>query len=320
MLELHKAAQKQEIQQDLLYLIHHLHAADSSSEFLSLDSLAKIELLTAIEKKFAVCLEEHEIAEANTLDDLTEIILAKKKQCKRLGSLLMKQTTNTSISFKKSLLRSIIHRFIREWAHSRFGIEVIESPCLPSEGPFILAANHSSHLDNLALMMGGSFDNYVLLAAKDYFYEPRSVRLFLLKKLFNLLPFERSSVPSAMWNNINRCKAVIKANKNLIIFPEATRSLNGEIQAFKGGCAMLAWELQVPIVPAYIHGTYNCLPKGTNWPKKGKIIVSFGTPIVTKNYVPNGTELHYQYYKMITQELEQQIKQLRDDLYVKEHL
>jgi long-chain acyl-CoA synthetase len=321
MLELRqKVTQKQEIQQDLLHLIHRLDPSGFSSEFLSLDSLAKIELLTAIEKKFGIRLEDHEIARANTLDDLAQTINSKQKQYKRFGAPLMDRQANASISFKTSLLRSTVHRYMAGFARNRFGIEALGREFFPSDSPFIIAANHSSHLDNLALMAaaGGAFDNYVLLAAKDYFYERHSPTLFLLKKLFNLIPFDRNSEPSAMLSNINRCNVAIKANKNLIIFPEATRSLNGEIQAFKGGCAMLAWELQIPIVPAYIKGAYDCLPKGKIWPKKGKITVSFGSPIVMKNYVPSVSELNYQLYKMITQELEQQIKLLGRELYVKE--
>lgn len=321
MLELRqKVTQKQEIQQDLLHLIYRLHPADSSSEFLGLDSLAKIELLTAIEKKFGIRLDEHEIAEANTLDDLAEVIISKQKHYTRFGASLIERAANTPISFKTSPMRSTVHRYMTGFVRNRFGIETLGSTFLPPEGPFIIAANHSSHLDNLVLMAaaGDAVDNYVLLAAKDYFYERRSLTLFLLKKLFNLIPFDRNSEPSAMLNNINSCKAAIKANKNLIIFPEATRSLNGEVQAFKGGCAMLAWELQIPIVPAYIKGAYDCLPKGKTWPKKGKITVSFGPPIVMKDYVPSVIELNYQLYKMITHELEQQIKQLGNELYVKE--
>lgn len=315
-----KVPQKQEIQQGLLPLLHRLHRVDSSSALLGLDSLAKIELLTAIEKKFGIRLEDHEIAAANTLDDLTETIVAKQKQYKHSAASIIDPITHTQISFKVSQMRSTVHRHMAGFVRKRFGIEALGDEFLPSDGPFIIAANHSSHLDNLALMAaaGGTFNNYVLLAAKDYFYERRSWALFLLKKLFNLIPFDRSSEPSAMLNNINRCKAAINADKILIIFPEATRSLNGEIQVFKGGCAMLAWELQIPIVPAYIKGAYECLPKGKTWPKKGKITVSFGPPIVMRNYVSSVSELNYQLYKMITQELEQQIKQLGNDLYVKE--
>ncbi len=321
MLELRpKVTQKQKIQQELLHLIHHLHPDDSPFEFWGLDSLAKIELLTVIEKKFGIRLGDNEIIEMNTLDDLAETILYKQKRDKCVGSSFIEQPANTSISFKTSPIRNTIHQYIAGFTRNRFDIEVHGKAFLPQDGPFIIAANHSSHLDNLVLMVaaGGSFDNYVLLAAKDYFYERRSLTLWLLKKLFNLIPFDRNPHSAAMLNNIRSCKTAINAQKNLIIFPEATRSLTGEIQPFKGGCAMLAWELQIPIIPAYIEGAYDCLPKGKVWPKKGSVTVCFGSPILMTNYLPNASELNYQFYKMITQELEQQIKQLKSDLSVKE--
>jgi len=318
-----KLTQKMEIQRvllELIYKIQPMELPDSSSEHilsydLGLDSLAKIELAGAIKKNFGVVLEDDEIAATNTLDHLTETIVRKQKHSKSVTEEQSPDKSKT-FSFKKNyfadLLRVPFYGFIRGFMRHNFQLEVLGKEHIPANGSFILAANHSSHLDNPSLILASSFnfDDFVLLAAKDYFFEKKSVKLSILKYFFNLVPFDRNSEPSAMKNNIKWCQSCIEQNKKLILFPEATRSVSGKIQPFKGGCALLAYELNLPIVPAYISGAYECLPKGKSWPKKGKITVTFGKPITMDEYRNASDELRYQVYRKITHDLENQIKQL----------
>lgn len=234
-----------------------------------------------------------------------------------MATLHQKDTSIQDTSFDKSLLTHLIrtpaYQLLGFILHHRFKIDVYGREHLPVDRPFILAANHSSHLDSLSLIIAGgfSFDKYVFLAAKDYFFDHKSLRLLLLQVFFNLAPFDRNPTPSAMKNNLNWCRACVVQNKNLIIFPEATRSLNGELQPFKCGCSLLAYELNLPIVPAYIKGAYDCLPKGVFWPKNGQIAVRFGQPLLMEHYAQTTSKLKSQIYKKITHDLEQQIKYLR---------
>ena len=78
---------------------------------------------------------------------------------------------------------------------------------------------------------------------------------------------------------------VLKRGKNIIIFPEGTRSLNGEIGEFKKTFAILSRELNVPVVPVAINGAYDALPRGTHFPKPWKKInVNFLKPILPLNH------------------------------------
>ena len=67
---------------------------------------------------------------------------------------------------------------------------------------------------------------------------------------------------------------------NLILYPEGTRSCNGEIQTFKKGAGLFAVDLGVPVVPAYIEGAHSILAKGKFMPRLGTVTVSFGEPIM----------------------------------------
>ena len=68
-----------------------------------------------------------------------------------------------------------------------------------------------------------------------------------------------------------------------MIFPEGTRSMDGGLSLFKPTFAILAKELQVPIVPIAIKGAYELLPRGKRWPRYGqKVKVHFLPPIVPR--------------------------------------
>ncbi|MFM7423427.1 MAG: lysophospholipid acyltransferase family protein, partial [Elainella sp.] len=73
------------------------------------------------------------------------------------------------------------------------------------------------------------------------------------------------------------------ARTPILIFPEGTRSQTGELQEFQPGLGLLALQLQVPIVPVYLEGTYQALPKGQLLPQRHPIQVSFGQPLEVKS-------------------------------------
>lgn len=64
-----------------------------------------------------------------------------------------------------------------------------------------------------------------------------------------------------------------------MIFPEGCRTLDGSLLPFRNGIGVLATELDVPIVPVWIQGTYEAWPIGQLLPRPGKVAVSFGTPV-----------------------------------------
>lgn len=67
----------------------------------------------------------------------------------------------------------------------------------------------------------------------------------------------------------------------LLIFPEGTRSRDGSLGAFKPGAAALASSAEVPVLPVAVIGAYAAHPRGSNWPKPGRLPVGvvFGEPL-----------------------------------------
>ncbi len=144
--------------------------------------------------------------------------------------------------------------------------------------PFVVVANHSSHLD-APLIMGAlprPLARYLAAgAAGDYFFDVWW-RRGLTALFFNAFPVDRSGKNP---RNIN-AKMLLQHNVPVLVFPEGTRSKDGTMGHFKPGGAALAPATGVPILPIAIIGAHEAHPRGSKWPKSGKpVAVIFGAPM-----------------------------------------
>ncbi len=184
------------------------------------------------------------------------------------------------------------------------------------DSSFIFCSNHCSHMDSAVLMIssGVPFKRFGMMAAADYFFENKRRKTFL-NMLMNLIPIERKASHKAISETIDVCKEFTKSGKrSIIIYPEGTRSLSGEIQKFKRGPAMIAYQLGLPIIPVYIDGTYRSWPKGNVLMKPVKITANIGEPIyperISDNLRDSGNMRSI--YNNITNELWNRIIQLKE--------
>jgi long-chain acyl-CoA synthetase len=149
---------------------------------------------------------------------------------------------------------------------------------LPPKGPFLLAANHASHLDTLAVLaaLGERAEEVALVGARDYFFDSAWKRAILPRAL-PIIPFDREG---DFLEGLRLCREAIGMGRSLLIFPEGTRSRTGALQPFKAGVGVLAVELGLPIVPTAIEGTFAALPAGRALPRRHPVRVIFGPPIL----------------------------------------
>jgi len=150
--------------------------------------------------------------------------------------------------------------------------------------PFIICSNHASHIDSAVLMTasGLPFSDFALLGASDYFFDSWRTR-FLVSRFMNVIPIDRDAQPKSLRRSLAMCENFLQQmHGNLILYPEGTRSPDGEIQTFKRGAGLFAVDLGVPVVPAYIEGAHNILAKGRFMPRPGAVTVRFGEPIMFK--------------------------------------
>lgn len=186
------------------------------------------------------------------------------------------------------------------------------------DAPFLLCSNHTSHADSAVLMTasGRSFRSFALIGASDYFFRSRR-RRWTVSPLMNVIPIDREPRAKSLSACLATCRKFMQqTGGSLILYPEGTRSRDGDIQAFKSGAALFAIELDVPVVPAYIEGTHQILPKGCYVPRTGPVKVRFGEPLEVAR--PRPGELPRERRRRAVEQLTQSIRMLRSRLEAQE--
>lgn len=163
--------------------------------------------------------------------------------------------------------------------YCRLDVEGIEN--VPHAGAFILAANHSSHADTavvFAALPRKLRQRVVAAAAQDYFFD-KGVRQFVARVLFNVVPVPRHSTSAT--DPLRHVVRALREGYGVLLYPEGTRSRNGELGPFRSGIGRLALDFpKVPIIPVWIDGTGKMLPKsGFPIPRPVKVQVRFGEPL-----------------------------------------
>jgi len=183
--------------------------------------------------------------------------------------------------FRASALGSLCFEgFCRSFFKLYCPLIIEEQHRLP-DTPFLLCSNHTSHADSAALMTasGRSFRSFALIGASDYFFRSRRLR-WAVSPFMNVIPIDRDPGAKSLSACLETCRQFMQqTGGSLILYPEGTRSQDGNMRAFKNGAALFAMELDVPVIPAYIEGTHHILPKGCYVPRTGRVTVRFGEPI-----------------------------------------
>ncbi|MCK6511871.1 AMP-binding protein [Myxococcota bacterium] len=148
---------------------------------------------------------------------------------------------------------------------------------IPHNRPTLIAANHASHLDTglVRTALGSYGDQLVTLGAQDYFFKD-DLRRFYFENFTNVVPVDRKG---GFDKSLEAARNVLREGKTLLIFPEGTRSKDGSIAAFKPGIGYLAQEFDLDILPIYLSGTYQSMPKGRAVPTKRKLRAYIGAPL-----------------------------------------
>jgi 1-acyl-sn-glycerol-3-phosphate acyltransferase len=151
---------------------------------------------------------------------------------------------------------------------------------LPAGGAWILAANHASHVDTAvvySVVPRRLRRRLLAAAAQDYFFTG-GLRQISVRMLFNAIPVERDG--QSGHDPLRHVIRALREGYGVLLFPEGTRSTNGEIGRFRSGIGRLgALFPEVPVVPCYLAGTAEMMPKGRALPVPGHVTVRFGEPL-----------------------------------------
>ncbi len=155
------------------------------------------------------------------------------------------------------------------------------------EGPFIFVSNHISQFDIIALQ-----STIPLKTGFVFKKELAKIPLFGWQLLTGPhIVIDRTNAEKAL-KSIHKAKHKMKAKAvSMILFPEGTRSKDGELQQFKRGAFRLAGQVNYPIIPVTIRDSDKLLPKGSLRINKGTIRVTFSEPVMTTKVDTRNDEL-----------------------------
>lgn len=169
-------------------------------------------------------------------------------------------------------LKGVGYRFyVRLKLHGSFD-EVFKS-----NKRLLIISNHASHLDATSIAAAVPFkywDFLFLTAAKDYFFS-NPIFTFFSKHCLGAIPIDRKDKKGEA---VNLCLSLLSQLDQIwmLLFPEGTRSPDGQIQSFRKGVSLFAQKTNTPILFMYIKGNNELWPKGQLLPKPGKLPMYIG--------------------------------------------
>jgi 1-acyl-sn-glycerol-3-phosphate acyltransferase len=188
-----------------------------------------------------------------------------------------------SLRRESGLIGTVLHvlwwSFIRSYLRVYHRLTVIGRENLPKEAPFILVANHSSHLDVLALAAPCPHrlrDRIFPIAAGDTFFESVPVSAFAALAL-NALPLWRKNCDPKDLEELRR--RLVEEPCAYVLFPEGTRTRTGEMAMFKRGIGSMIASTLVPVVPCYLKGAFEAFPAHCRFPRPRKLTLTVGAPL-----------------------------------------
>lgn len=244
---------------------------------LGLDSLDYVMLFTFVEKNFGVHLDEALFAERMVMQDLYDYIAEKRRKSERqhvAWSEIVHHPIDYALPyapFVMLLYKVTLLPLFRLY----FRLSVTGKENLP-EAPCIIAPSHESMLDGF--VVEASLPYGVLKKTFFLAFEVVFGRSFLgmLSSISQMIMID---INNDLRTAMQRTAEPLKRGANVVIFPEGARSRDGKLLPFKRYYAILSKELNVPVVPAMIDGTFEAMPAGKLFPRPAKVRLKYLPPI-----------------------------------------
>ena len=251
-----------------------VHAADHVETDLALDSLDKISLQTFIENTFGTSVGVDEMPGFPNIEALASYVAKQKTRMEAEDVDWHQLLTGSvdSLSLPSSgLAYRIVSRILKGFFCLYNRLKIKGQKNVPAKGACILAPNHQSYADAPLVLAGLSWSEL----GQYYFYATEEhVKSQYRRKMAaqsNVIVMERANLK----NSILKLAKVLREGHRVIIFPEGARTHDGGTVPFKKTFAILAKELNVPIVPVCIRGAFEALPRGSSFMRPEHIEVNF---------------------------------------------
>ncbi|MBI3475801.1 MAG: AMP-binding protein [Acidobacteria bacterium] len=288
---------------------------------LGLDSMQRVELLTALEQRLGGDVPEAQLAEIYSVRDLVDAVLASarrgegstKAAAPAWSTILAEPVTDSEVlslarpQWVAEIFFFMLGRFLQLLWLDLFHLKAKGIENLPEKGPYLLCSNHQSYIDPVvmaSLLPWRLFRQTFALGTSDIFGKgfmrrlARWIRVVVLDPDANLVPAMRAGAYG------------LRQRRILVLYPEGERSDTGKPRVFRKGAAILSIHEQAPIIPVAIEGFYDAWPRHQKWPKFKNLSLVFGKPIVP----PPVSEASEAAYEKLTSDLKARVVEMWQEL------
>ena len=262
---------------------------------LDMDSLKRVELLSAIEEELGVYLDESAMEQGTTVAALARMVDEGSRTPEE------KKFVRWGMSWWCRPLRGLIQRVVifpaLRWL---YGFRVVGASNVEGlEGPVLFAANHCLRLDNGLIIkaMPLRHRRRLAIAAWEELWRNPAYRI-THPLLGNGFPFSKEGAVRASLENMGR---ILDDGWSVLIYPEGELTVGGPMQPFRGGTGLVAVESGIPVVPIKLEILKIGSPTGFPMFRRGDVEVRFGSPFT----FPRGTT-----YEEATTRIEEAVRAL----------
>jgi long-chain acyl-CoA synthetase len=288
---------------------------------LGLDSMQRVELLTALEQQLAGEVPESQLAEIYSVRDLVDAVLASasrgegqaKAAAPPWSRVLSEPVTDPEAlrlarhNIFAEVFFFLLGKLIYLFALDRFHLKTRGLENLPEKGPYLICPNHQSYIDPIvmaAALPWRLFRQSFAVGTSDIFGKGFMRRLagwlcvVVVDPDINLVPAMRAGAFG------------LRQGRILILYPEGERTNDGAPRIFRKGAAILSIHAQAPIVPVAIEGFYEAWPRHKRFPRFTDLQLVFGKPIQP----PPLSEASAAAYERLTSELKSTVVAMWQEL------
>ncbi len=283
---------------------------------LGFDSLMFVELASAIENAGGSISAPERLNEVQDLRELASVVSRRASTAAGRDNTRTEERRSDEEIAVPSLISSAGNKAgdALQWLfYNRFLDTHYEGQSnVPVHTNFIVAANHSSHLDMglTKMALGSAGKDLVVLAAADYFFDTKYKRA-VMENFTNLVPIERTG---SLRQSLRHARSFLDRGYNALIFPEGTRSVTGQMTDFKPVIGYLSLHASVGILPVYLHGTHEAMPKGSSVLKSRNVGARIGRylPAEELEEMTKGMA-RADAYRLIAARVKHEVENLRDN-------
>jgi long-chain acyl-CoA synthetase len=259
------------------------------AEDLGLSSLERVELLSQLETKYGLEVDEDQFARVTTVGELKT--LTRTAAPPAVQARISDWSSYRAVHWLGGFLqRSLVLPLFRRYIPLRVdGLRQLEGV----RPPVIFAANHTSHLDTVAIVaaLPRQWRRWIAPAMSTDYFRPwfhsrgftrreswkAGLQFLLARTVFNAYPLaqELGGVKRAL----EFTGELVSRGYCPLVYPEGQRTRDGKIHPFRQGIGLMAVRLQVPVLPIHIKGLYEVYSVHHDWPTSGPVRISFGEPL-----------------------------------------